>query len=479
MREYLKFYIDGQWVDPIEHTVGTPINPATEEPSGKIALGGTLDVDCAVRAAQVAFKSWSHSSREERLAVLERVLEEYNRGSDDLAAAITEEMGAPASLAGGFHIHLGLGHLTTAIEVLKSFEFEELRGGSMIVKEPIGVCGMITPWNWPINQVTVKVFPALASGCTVVLKPSQESHYSAQILTEIFDAAGVPAGVFNLVQGRGSVVGEAIASHPGVDMVSITGSEAAGVQVAINAATSIKRVCQELGGKSAHIILDDDQLAANVAGGVSGVMMNSGQTCSASTRMLVPTARMDEAITAAREAAGQVTVGDPAGADIAMGPVVSAGQFESVQGYIQTGIEEGATLVAGGPGRPEGLDKGFYVKPTVFANVTNDMVIAREEIFGPVLCILGYDNLDHAVEIANDSAFGLAGNVSGANLEQAREVARRIRAGAVYVNNGFDFHAPFGGYKRSGNGREWGEFGFHEYLEIKSIVGYEPAQADG
>ncbi len=474
MREYLKFYIDGQWVDPIEHTIGTPINPATEEPSGKIALGGPADVDRAVEAARRAFDSWSQSSREERLAVLERILEEYNKRVDDLGAAITEEMGAPASLAGGFHIQLGLGHLSTAIEVLKSFAFEEQRGVSRIVREPIGVCGMITPWNWPINQVTVKVFPALATGCTVVLKPSQEAHYSAQILAEIFDAAEVPAGVFNMVQGRGSVVGEAIATHPGIDMVSITGSESAGVQVAINAATSVKRVCQELGGKSAHIILDDDQLATNVATGVGGVMMNSGQTCSASTRMLVPASRMDEAIAAAREAAEQVTVGDPSG-DVAMGPVVSAQQFESVQGYIEKGIDEGATLVAGGPGRPEGLDKGFYVKPTVFANVTNDMVIAREEIFGPVLCILGYDDLDHAVEIANDSDFGLAGNVSGANLEQARAVARRMRAGAIYVNNGFDFHAPFGGYKRSGNGREWGEFGFHEYLEIKSIVGYEPA----
>ncbi len=476
MREYLKFYVDGQWVDPIEHSIGTPINPATEEPSGKIALGGAADVDRAVQAARKAFDSWSQSTREERLTVLERILEEYNKRADDLGAAITEEMGAPASLAGGFHIQLGLGHLSTAIEVLKDFAFEQQRGGSMIVHDPIGVCGMITPWNWPINQVTVKVFPALATGCTVVLKPSQEAHYSAHILAEIFDAAGVPPGVFNLVQGRGSVVGEAIATHPGVDMVSITGSESAGVQVAINAATSVKRVCQELGGKSAHIILDDDQLATNVATGIGGVMMNSGQTCSASTRMLVPTARMDEAIAAARGAAAQVTVGDPSG-DVAMGPVVSAKQFESIQNYIATGINEGATLVAGGPGRPEGLDKGFYVKPTVFANVTNDMVIAREEIFGPVLCILGYQDLDHAVEIANDSDFGLAGNVSGADHEQARNVARRIRAGAIYVNNGFDFNAPFGGYKRSGNGREWGEFGFHEYLEIKSLVGYEPEAA--
>ncbi|TGD71058.1 aldehyde dehydrogenase family protein [Mangrovimicrobium sediminis] len=475
MREYLKFYIDGQWVDPIEHTVGTPINPATEEPSGKIALGGKADVDRAVKAARKAFASWSQTTREERIAVLERVLEEYNKRGADLGAAITEEMGAPAALAGGFHIQLGWGHLTTAIEVLKTFPFEEQHGTTMIAKDPIGVCGMITPWNWPINQVTVKVFPALATGCTVVLKPSQEAHYSAQILAEIFDAAGVPPGVFNMIQGRGSVVGEAISSHPDVDLVSITGSESAGIQVAVNAATSVKRVCQELGGKSAHIILDDEQLAANVAGGVAGVMMNSGQTCSAATRMLVPKARMDEAIAAAKEAAEGTTVGDPNSESTAMGPVVSRSQFDSIQGYIEKGIDEGATLVAGGPGRPEGLEKGFYVKPTVFANVSNGMVIAREEIFGPVLCIIGYDDLDDAVAIANDSDFGLAGNVSGVDLDTARDVARRLRTGAIYINGGFDFHAPFGGFKKSGNGREWGEYGFHEYIEIKALVGYEPA----
>jgi len=471
MREYLKFYIDGQWVDPIEHTVGTPINPATEEPSGRIALGGAADVDRAVMAARRAFNSWSQSSREERLALLERILEEYQKRSGDLAAAVTDEMGAPRGLANGFQVGLGLGHLTTAIEVLRNFEFEEQRGATRVVKEPIGVCGMITPWNWPINQVTVKVFPALATGCTMVLKPSQESHYSAHVLAEIFDAAGVPAGVFNLVQGRGSVVGAALSTHPEVDMISITGSEAAGVEVARNAATTVKRVCQELGGKSANIVLDDAEFAANVGKGVTGMMVNSGQTCSAVSRMLVPNARMDEAIEAAREAAAQVTVGDPGG-DCAMGPVVSKNQFISIQDYIQKGIDEGATLVAGGPGRPEGLEKGFYVKPTVFANVTNDMTIAREEIFGPVLCILGYDSEDQAIEIANDSDFGLAGNVAGVDLDKARSIARRVRAGWVAINDGFDFNCPFGGYKRSGNGREWGEFGFHEYLEIKGILGY-------
>jgi aldehyde dehydrogenase (NAD+) len=471
MREYLQFYIDGQWVDPIEMQIGERVNPATEEISGKIALGGTADVDKAVQAARKAFKSWSQTSREERLAVLERILEEFQKRTQDLAAATTEEMGAPAALANGFQVGLGLGHLTTAIDVLKDFEFEEQRGATLVVKEPIGVCGMITPWNWPINQVTVKVFPAIATGCTMVLKPSQESHYSAQILAEIFDAADVPAGVFNLVQGKGSVVGAALSSHPEVDLISITGSESAGIEVAKNAADTVKRVCQELGGKSANIVLDDADLPENIGKGVAGMMVNSGQTCSAVSRMLVPSARMDEAIELACEAAAQVTVGDPNG-DFAMGPVVSKSQFVSIQDYIQKGIDEGATLVAGGPGRPEGLDKGFYVKPTVFANVNNNMVIAREEIFGPVLCILGYDSVEQAIEIANDSDFGLAGNVAGADLEKAREVARQIRSGWVSINDGFDFNSPFGGYKKSGNGREWGEFGFHEYLEIKGILGY-------
>jgi aldehyde dehydrogenase (NAD+) len=478
MREYLKFYIDGQWVDPVELKTVNAVNPATEEVSGRIALGSAEDVDRAVEAARKAFTTWSQTSREERLHVLQRILEEFQKRSGDLGAAITEEMGAPAALANGFQIGLGLGHLTTAIEVLRNFEFEEQRGATLIVKEPIGVCGMITPWNWPVNQVTVKVFPALATGCTMVLKPSQESHFSAHVLAEIFDAAGVPPGVFNLIQGKGSVVGAAMAAHPGIDMISITGSETAGIEVAKAAASSVKRVCQELGGKSPNIVLDDGDFAANVAKGVTGMMMNSGQTCSATSRMLVPKARMDEAIAVAREAGAQVTVGDPGGG-CAMGPVVSKAQFISIQEYIHKGIQEGATLVVGGPGRPEGLDKGFYVKPTVFANVNNDMTIAREEIFGPVLVIIGYDDVEHAIAIANDTDFGLAGNVAGADLEKARAVARRIRAGWVSINDGFDFNAPFGGFKKSGNGREWGEFGFHEYLEIKGILGYAPDRAAG
>jgi aldehyde dehydrogenase (NAD+) len=475
MREYLKFYIDGKWVNPVELSTVEIVNPATEQISGKIALGSRVDVDKAVSAARKAFTTWSRTTREQRLEVLNRIQTEYQKRVGDLGAAVTEEMGAPKGLANGFHVGLGAGHLSTAIEVLKKFHFEEQRGATMIVKEPIGVCGMITPWNWPINQVTVKVFPALATGCTIVLKPSQESHYSACILAEIFDAAKVPPGVFNLIQGKGSVVGAAMASHPNIDMISITGSESAGIEVAKSAADTVKRVCQELGGKSANIVLDDAAFPENVAKGVSGMMVNSGQTCSATSRMLVPKARMKEAIEVARKAAAGVTVGDPT-TDVAMGPVVSKAQFNSIQQYIHKGIEEGATLATGGPGRPDGIHKGWYVKPTVFANVTNNMVIAREEIFGPVLVIIGYDTVDQAVQIANDSDFGLAGNVAGQDLEKARGIARQIRAGWVSINDGFDFNAAFGGYKKSGNGREWGEFGFHEYLEVKSLLGYEPAK---
>ena len=476
MREYLKFYVDGKWVDPIDAKTIEVVSPATEEVSGRIALGSTADVDRAVKAARKAFESWSRTTREERLDALTRIQVEYQKRMADLGAAVTAEMGAPKPLANGFHVGLGAGHLATAIDVLKKFHFEEQRGATMMVKEPIGVCGMITPWNWPINQVTVKVFPALATGCTVVLKPSQESHFSACILAEIFDAARLPAGVFNLIQGKGSVVGAAMSSHPGIDMISITGSESAGIEVAKNAAATVKRVCQELGGKSANIVLDDAAFAENVAKGVAGMMVNSGQTCSATSRMLVPKSRMEDAIAVARKAAAGVTVGDPSG-EVAMGPVVSKAQFNSIQQYIHKGMEEGATLVAGGPGRPEGLNKGWYVKPTVFANVKNDMVIAREEIFGPVLVIIGYENTDDAVRIANDSDFGLAGNVAGTDLQKARAIARQIRAGWVSVNDGFDFHGAFGGYKKSGNGREWGEYGFHEYLEIKSILGYAPEKA--
>ncbi len=470
MREYAKFYIDGAWVAPESTATQELVNPASEEVSGRIALGSAVDVDKAVAAASAAFPVWAQSTRGERLDLLKRIKAEFEARQDDLAAAITEEMGAPASLAGGFHTYLGIGHLDAAIAALESYVFEQKLGDTLVVHEPIGVCGLITPWNWPINQVTVKVFPALATGCTMVLKPPQLAAYSAQILAEILDAAGVPAGVFNMVQGKGSVIGTALSRHPDVAMISFTGSESVGVQIQKDAAETVKRVCLELGGKSPYIVLDDATTMARVASAVGSMMMNSGQTCSAGSRLLVPAARLEEAKVVAAEVADAVVVGDPAG-NVAMGPVVSKEQFDTVQGYIEKGMAEGAELIAGGPGRPEGLDKGFYVRPTVFVS-DNSTVIAREEIFGPVLVMIPYDDVDDAVAIANDTDFGLAGYVDGENIAQCRAIARRLRAGAIYLNGGFDFAAPFGGYKRSGNGREWGAHGFAEYLETKAILGY-------
>ncbi|NDJ91126.1 aldehyde dehydrogenase family protein [Mycolicibacter kumamotonensis] len=474
MREYVKFYIDGQWVDPAEPKTLDVENPATEQVCGKIALGSSADVDRAVAAARRAFAGWSQSSRAERLDLLQSILAEYQRRSADLADAVHEEMGAPPALAAGAQVQLGIGHMVTAIDALKNFSFEEQRGETLVTREPIGVCGLITPWNWPLNQIAVKVYPALATGCTMVLKPSEVAPFSAYIFTEIMAAAGVPAGVYNMVNGDGPGVGVALAQHPDIDMVSFTGSTRAGVSVAKNAAPTVKRVTQELGGKSPNIVLDDDAFVDSVTAGVANMMVNSGQSCNAPSRMLVPNSRMEEAIAIANAVAGQVKVGDPGDAK-AIGPVASKMQFEKVQGLIEKGIAEGATVAAGGAGRPDGLDTGYYVKPTVFAHVNNQMTIAREEIFGPVLCILGYDDLDEAVEIANDTDYGLAGYVSAADADAARAVARRIRAGWVTINHAFDMNAPFGGYKRSGNGREWSDAGFHEYLETKSTLGYSTA----
>ena len=476
MREYLKFYIGGQWVEPAESKTLDVINPANEEVCGKIALGGAADVDAAVKAARKAFETWGQSTREERMDVLQRIIAEYQKRFGDLATAVSEEMGAPASLAQRAQVPIGLGHLTTALNVLKDYKFEEDRGQTMIVKEPIGVCGFITPWNWPLNQIVCKVAPALATGCTMVLKPSEVAPFTGQIFAEIMHAAGVPAGVFNLVHGDGLGVGVPLSSHPDVDMISFTGSTRAGIEVAKNAAPTVKRVHQELGGKSPNIVLDDEVFAKSVGRGVSAVMNNSGQSCNAPTRMLVPSARMDEAIAAAKEAAEKITVGDPNG-NAMLGPVVSEVQFNKIQGLIQKGIDEGATLVTGGPGRPEGLDKGYYVKPTVFANVTSDMTIAKEEIFGPVLSIMGYGSIDEAIKIGNDTEYGLAAYVNGADIAKAREVASKLRAGQVIINGASDMMAPFGGYKMSGNGREWGDFAFHEFLEIKAVLGYTPKQA--
>jgi aldehyde dehydrogenase (NAD+) len=440
-------------------------------------MGSAADVDRAAKAARKAFATYSQTTVAERVALLEAIIAEYKKRYADMAAAITEEMGAPAVLAEKAQAAMGLGHLQTALAVLKGYAFQELRGNTMIAREPIGVCGLITPWNWPMNQVACKVAPALAVGCTMILKPSEIAPFSAQVWTEILDAAGVPAGVFNLVNGDGPSVGAAIASHPEVDMVSFTGSTRAGIEVARNAAPTVKRVHQELGGKSPNIILPDADLKRAVTGGVRSVMSNSGQSCNAPTRMLVPNAKMGEALAIAKAAAEATTVGDPA-SGAAIGPVVSAAQWDKIQTLIHKGIEEGATLVAGGPGRPEGLAKGYYVRPTVLGHVNNQMTVAREEIFGPVLVILGYDTVDEAVAIANDTPYGLAAYVSGTDTEATRAVAARLRAGQVNINSAApDLMAPFGGFKQSGNGREWGDHAFAEFLETKAMLGYQPKAA--
>ena len=479
MRDYTKFYIDGAWVAPAAAKTLDVINPANEEVAGRISMGSAADVDTAVKAARKAFETFSQTSREERIDLLERIVAEYQKRYEDMAKAITEEMGAPSWLAQRAQAAMGVGHIQTAIAVLKDYRFEEDRGTTRIVKEPIGVCGFITPWNWPVNQIACKVAPALATGCAMVLKPSEVAPFSGYIFAEILHAAGVPAGVFNLINGDGPTVGAAISSHPEVDMVSFTGSTRAGIEVARAAAPTVKRVHQELGGKSPNIILEDADFARAVTGGVSSVMMNSGQSCNAPTRMLVPAGKMEEVIGIAKAAAEGFNVGDPAG-NAKMGPVVSEVQWNKIQGLIQKGVDEGATLVTGGPGRPEGLDKGYYVKPTVFANVTNDMTIAKEEIFGPVVAILGYDTVDEAVKIGNDTEYGLAAYVSGGDPAKVRAVASKLRAGQVNLNGASpDLMAPFGGYKMSGNGREWGDHAFGEFLETKAVLGFNaPAAAE-
>ena len=472
MAHRTQFYINGEWVDPVNGERLDVVNPATEQVIGEVAMGGVEDVDRAVAAAVAAFETYSETTREERVDLLSRIVDAYKNRIPDVAKAISEEMGAPMGLAMAAQAPAGLGHFLSTLSVLKRFEFEEDMGSSRVIREPAGVCGLITPWNWPINQIACKVAPALAAGCTMVLKPSEVAPFNAILFAEILDEAGVPAGVFNLVNGDGPTVGVAISSHPDVDMVSFTGSTRAGIEVARNAAPTVKRVAQELGGKSANIILDDSDFSAAISRDVFGVCTNSGQSCNAPTRMLVPNARMDEAAAIAKAAAAQVKVGDPSDSSTTIGPVVSAVQFEKIQALIERGIEEGATLECGGVGRPDGLNAGYYVKPTVFSHVTNDMTIAREEIFGPVLSLIGYDDDDDAVRIANDTSYGLSGYVSG-QTERARNVARRIRTGNVHLNGApVDNKAPFGGYKQSGNGREWGRYGFEEFLETKAIMGY-------
>ena len=471
-----KFYINGEWVEPAGKETLAVINPANEERIDDIALGNEEDVNRAVAAAKAAFETFSRTSREERVAMMERIVAVYQGRMDEVAATISEEMGAPMYLAKAAQAPMGIAHMMTNLNVLKNFEFEEDLGTSHIVKEPAGVCGFITPWNWPINQIACKVAPALAAGCTMVLKPSEVAPFNAVLFAEILDEAGVPPGVFNLVNGDGPTVGVALSSHPDVDMMSFTGSTRAGVEVAKNAAPTVKRVTQELGGKSANIILDDADFQAVIARDMVGMCTNSGQSCNAPTRMLVPNGRMDEAAAIARTAAEGIKVGDPNAPDTNIGPVVSEVQFNKIQGLIQKGIDEGAKLETGGTGRPDGLNRGYYVKPTVFSGVTNDMTIAREEIFGPVLSLIGYEDDEDAVRIANDTPYGLSGYISAGDPERAKAIARRIRSGNVHVNGAsVDPNAPFGGYKQSGNGREWGSHGFEEFLEVKAILGYNAA----
>lgn len=473
MSDYRKFYINGQWVDPASANDFSVINPATEEPIATISLGGSKDVSAAVESARKAFVSYSETTREERLELVRKVIDSYKAKSGQLAETITSEMGSPISLSRKAQVPAGLAHLLEAVRVLETFSFEERRGPTLMRKEPVGVCGLITPWNWPMNQIVCKVAPALAAGCTMILKPSELAPLSAHVFAEILDEAGVPPGVFNLVNGDGAGVGSAMASHPDVAMVSFTGSTRAGVSVATAAAPSVKRVTQELGGKSANIILDDADLARFVREGVQACFRNAGQSCNAPTRMLVPRAKMAGAASAAQLEAEGAVVGDPRMDGTTIGPLVSMKQFERVQHFIQKGSQEGATLVTGGEGRPRGINKGYFVRPTVFANVNNRMTIAREEIFGPVLCIIPYEDDEEAVSIANDSPYGLAAFVNSGNLDRARRVANRLRAGNVHINGArVDFGACFGGYKQSGNGREWGEAGLEEFLELKAVLGY-------
>ena len=439
-------------------------------------MGSEADLDKAVAAAKAAFPAWSATSREDRVKIFEKIIEVYQTRYDEIAETISTEMGAPIWLAKAAQAATGLAHFQTNMEVLKNYAFEETRGTTQIVKEPIGVCGFITPWNWPVNQIVCKVAPALAAGCTMVLKPSEVAPMNAIILAEILHEAGVPAGVFNLVNGDGPSVGAPLSAHKDVDMVSFTGSTRAGILVAKAAADTVKRVTQELGGKSPNIILEDADLEKAVAGGIQGVMMNSGQSCNAPTRMFVPASKNDEAKVIAKAAAEQVKVGDPFTDGTTIGPVVSEVQYNKIQDLIQKGIDEGATLLTGGVGRPDGLNKGYYVRPTVFADVTPDMTISREEIFGPVLSILSYETEEQAIEMANDTEYGLSSYVQSGDIEHARKVASKIRAGDVHLNGaGPDFNAPFGGYKQSGNGREWGEHGFEEFLETKAVLGYQAA----
>jgi aldehyde dehydrogenase (NAD+) len=467
-----KFYINGEFTDPSSNETLGIINPATEEEIGIVALGSIEDIDRAVYSARKAFSVSSKLSKTDRLDILKTVRENYKKRFNDLSEAIRLEMGAPIKLAEGAQAATGLGHLKTAIRVLENHEFEYKHGDYIVREEPIGVCGLITPWNWPINQIVSKVAPAFAAGCTVILKPSEIAPLSAMIIAEIMHESKIPAGMFNLINGLGNIVGEAMSAHKDIDMMSFTGSTRGGVAVATASAATVKRVSQELGGKSANIILDDDSFTKSITNGVTHVMSNTGQSCNAPTRMLVPLSRHDEALDIAKNSVENIKVGKPDDINTDLGPLVSITQYNKVQNLIEKGIEEGAQLVSGGKGKPDGFEKGYYVKPTIFGNVSNNMIIAKEEIFGPVLSIIPYDDIEHAVSIANDTLYGLAAYVTGEDQKKCLEVARELRAGQISLNYGSSGpSAPFGGYKQSGNGREKAEWGLDEFLEIKAIMG--------
>jgi len=471
-----RFFIGGAWVEPLDPRPFAVIDPAMEEPAAIVSLGSAADIDRAVAAARAAFPTFATTARTERVALLRRIAAGLEVRRDAIADRITTEMGAPSAFARDVHVGMSIAYLADMADVLERFSGESRLGDALIVHEPIGVCGLITPWNWPLNQIVSKLAAALAAGCTVVLKPSELAPLSALLLADVLAEAGVPAGVFNLVNGDGPTVGQAIAAHPDIDMVSFTGSTRAGILVARAAADSVKRVHQELGGKSANIILPDADLEVAVADGVRRCFINAGQSCIAPTRMLVDRRQADDAVAIAVAAAAAVKVGDPRAAGTAMGPVAGAAQHGKVERLIAAGIAEGATLAAGGPGRPDGLNRGFYVRPTVFAGVTPEMTIAREEIFGPVLSILTYDGEEEAVAIANGTPYGLGAYVFSGDLDRARRLGARLRAGRVYLNGApASAGAPFGGYKQSGNGRELGEIGLREFLEVKALLGYYAA----
>jgi aldehyde dehydrogenase (NAD+) len=470
MKDYRQFYINGQWVKPLVKQDYAVLNPATEQEIATISLGSSQDVDVAVSAAKNAFATFGYSSVEERISLLEALLNQYMDNYDAMAHAISSEMGAPIDFSTKAQAYAGKAHIESALATLKAFEFSRIVGNAQIIKEPIGVCGFITPWNWPINQIVCKVVPALATGCTMILKPSEIAPLSAQLFSQMIHDAGYPAGVYNMVNGDGMGAGSAISAHKDIDMVSFTGSTRAGIAIAKSAANTVKRVVQELGGKSPNIILDDANIDKAVTHGVFHCMSNTGQSCNAPTRMLVPASKYQQAVMVAKAVAAKIKVGNPAESGNHIGPLVSAVQFEKVQALIQAGIDEGATLVAGGVGKPEGFASGYFTQATIFSDVTNDMTIAQEEIFGPVLVMIPYEDEADAISIANDTPYGLAAFIQSASPERAQKVARKLRAGMICINGAaHGFNSPFGGFKQSGNGREWGEFGFDDFLETKSI----------